>query len=142
MRAEIIKLRQRIDTIFVYVTHDQTEAMTLGDRIVIMRNGFIHQIGTPQEVFDHPANLFVAGFIGTPQMNLFDALYTILRLIMAVCYSNFWKLMDWHKNDVVPVFSVGTMVILSVILLNYNNCYDLHNVYDFPVAVIVMTTEL
>ena len=73
MRAEIIKLRQRIDTTFIYVTHDQTEAMTLGDRIVIMKDGFIQQIGTPQEVFDHPANLFVAGFIGTPQMNLFDA---------------------------------------------------------------------
>ena len=73
MRAEIIKLRQRIDTTFVYVTHDQTEAMTLGDRIVVMRDGFVQQIGTPQEVFDHPANLFVAGFIGTPQMNLFDA---------------------------------------------------------------------
>ena len=76
MRAEIIKLRQRIDTTFVYVTHDQTKAMTLGDRIVIMRDGFIQQIGTPQEVFDHPANLFVAGFIGTPQMNLFDARLT------------------------------------------------------------------
>ena len=73
MRAEIIKLRQRIDTTFIYVTHDQTEAMTLGDRIVIMRDGFIQQIGTPQQVFDHPANLFVAGFIGTPQMNYFDA---------------------------------------------------------------------
>ena len=73
MRAEIIKLRQRIDTTFIYVTHDQTEAMTLGDRIVIMRDGFIQQIGTPQQVFDHPANVFVAGFIGTPQMNFFDA---------------------------------------------------------------------
>ena len=73
MRAEIIKLRQKINTTFIYVTHDQTEAMTLGDRIVIMKDGFIQQIGTPQEVFDHPANLFVAGFIGTPQMNFFDA---------------------------------------------------------------------
>ena len=73
MRAEIIKLRQRINTTFIYVTHDQVEAMTLGDRIVIMRDGFIQQIGTPQEVFNHPANLFVAGFIGTPQMNFFDA---------------------------------------------------------------------
>ena len=73
MRAEIIKLRQRIDTTFVYVTHDQTEAMTLGDRIVIMRDGEIQQVGTPQEVFDHPANLFVAGFIGMPRMNTFDA---------------------------------------------------------------------
>ena len=72
MRAEIIKLRQRIDTTFVYVTHDQTEAMTLGDRIVVMKDGYIQQIGTPQEVFNHPRNLFVAGFIGTPQMNYFD----------------------------------------------------------------------
>lgn len=73
MRAEIIKLRKRIDTTFIYVTHDQTEAMTLGDRIVIMKDGVIQQVGTPQEVFDHPANLFVAGFIGMPRMNQFDA---------------------------------------------------------------------
>ncbi len=73
MRAEILKLRERIHTTFLYVTHDQTEAMTLGDRIVIMKDGYIQQIGTPQEVFHHPFNLFVAGFIGTPQMNLFDA---------------------------------------------------------------------
>ena len=73
MRAEIIKLRKRIDTTFIYVTHDQTEAMTLGDRIVIMKDGFIQQVGTPQEVFNHPYNLFVAGFIGSPQMNFFDA---------------------------------------------------------------------
>ena len=73
MRAEILKLRQRISTTFMYVTHDQTEAMTLGDRIVIMKDGYIQQIGTPQEVFNHPANLFVAGFIGTPVMNFFDA---------------------------------------------------------------------
>ena len=72
MRAEIIKLRHRINTTFIYVTHDQTEAMTLGDRIVIMKDGFIQQIGTPQEVFHHPQNLFVAGFIGTPQMNFFN----------------------------------------------------------------------
>ena len=73
MRAEIIKLRERINTTFIYVTHDQTEAMTLGDRIVIMRDGYIQQIGTPQEVFNHPSNLFVAGFIGMPVMNFFDA---------------------------------------------------------------------
>ena len=72
MRAEIIKLREKIQTTFIYVTHDQTEAMTLGDRIVIMKDGFIQQIGTPQEVFNHPYNLFVAGFIGTPQMNFFN----------------------------------------------------------------------
>jgi multiple sugar transport system ATP-binding protein len=73
MRAELIKLHQSVNTTFVYVTHDQTEAMTLGDRIVVMKDGFIQQIGTPHEVFHHPANLFVAGFIGTPQMNFFTA---------------------------------------------------------------------
>jgi len=73
MRAEIILLRQKMNTTFVYVTHDQTEAMTLGDRIVIMQNGYIEQVGTPGEVFDMPRNLFVAGFIGSPQMNFFRA---------------------------------------------------------------------
>ena len=71
MRAEIILLRQKIDTTFIYVTHDQTEAMTLGDRIVIMKDGFIQQVGTPTEVFDMPDNLFVAEFIGAPKMNTF-----------------------------------------------------------------------
>ena len=71
MRAEIILLRQKIDTTFIYVTHDQTEAMTLGDRIVIMKDGFIQQVGTPAEVFDMPLNLFVAEFIGAPKMNTF-----------------------------------------------------------------------
>ncbi len=73
MRAELIKLHERLNTTFIYVTHDQTEAMTLGDRIVIMRDGYIQQIGTPQEVFNHPRNLFVAEFIGSPKMNIFDA---------------------------------------------------------------------
>ena len=73
MRAEIILLRQKLDTTFIYVTHDQTEAMTLGDRIVIMKDGYIEQVGTPQEVFDTPVNLFVAGFIGSPQMNFLRA---------------------------------------------------------------------
>ena len=71
MRAEIILLRKKIDATFIYVTHDQTEAMTLGDRIVIMKDGFVQQVGSPQQVFDSPANLFVAGFIGAPQMNFF-----------------------------------------------------------------------
>ncbi len=73
MRTEIVLLRKRIDTTFIYVTHDQTEAMTLGDRIVVMKDGDIQQIGTPREVFLHPVNMFVAGFIGTPQMNFFDS---------------------------------------------------------------------
>lgn len=72
MRAEIIKLRRKINSTFIYVTHDQTEAMTLGDRIVIMKDGVIQQVGTPTEVYDHPINIFVAGFIGVPQMNFYN----------------------------------------------------------------------
>ena len=70
MRAEIILLRQKLNTTFIYVTHDQTEAMTLGDRIVIMKDGYIMQVGTPTEVFEMPKNLFVAEFIGAPKMNV------------------------------------------------------------------------
>ncbi len=73
MRAEIILLRKRLDTTFIYVTHDQTEAMTLGDRIVIMKDGYIMQVGSPGNVFYHPGNLFVAEFIGAPKMNTFRA---------------------------------------------------------------------
>jgi len=106
MRAEIIKLRQRIDTTFIYVTHDQTEAMTLGDRIVIMKDGVVQQIGTPQEVFDHPANLFVAGFIGVPQMNFFDAELVregdtyCIKLGEATFIPNNEKQANLLKNDV------------------------------------------
>lgn len=71
MRAEIAKLHQRLETTSIYVTHDQTEAMTMADRIVIMKDGFIQQIGTPKEVYNTPNNVFVAGFIGSPAMNFF-----------------------------------------------------------------------
>ena len=72
MRAEIAKLHRRLETTTIYVTHDQTEAMTMADRIVIMKDGFIQQIGSPKEVYDTPNNVFVAGFIGSPAMNLFE----------------------------------------------------------------------
>lgn len=86
MRTEISKLHQELKTIFIYVTHDQVEAMTMGSKIVVMKDGYIQQIGTPDEVFLHPVNKFVAGFIGTPQMNFFnvkmvkeDELYFVLE---------------------------------------------------------------
>jgi len=73
MRTEITKLHQRLQTTFVYVTHDQTEAMTLGTRIVVMKDGLIQQLDSPVNLYNKPKNLFVAGFIGSPQMNLIDA---------------------------------------------------------------------
>ncbi len=69
MRTELSKLHQRLKTTVIYVTHDQTEAMTMGDRIVVMKDGYIQQVATPQELYDYPANMFVAGFIGLPPMN-------------------------------------------------------------------------
>ncbi len=72
MRSEIIKLHDKLGATFIYVTHDQVEAMTMGTRIVVMKDGFVQQIGAPQVLYDSPANVFVAGFIGTPQMNFFD----------------------------------------------------------------------
>ena len=77
MRIEISKLHQRLGTTIIYVTHDQTEAMTLGTRIVVMNAGIVQQVDTPQTLYDHPCNQFVAGFIGSPQMNFIDAKCTI-----------------------------------------------------------------
>jgi multiple sugar transport system ATP-binding protein len=76
MRSEIARLQRRLGTTMVYVTHDQTEAMTLGDRVVVLRSGAAQQIGTPQELYETPVNLFVAGFIGSPAMNFFPATLT------------------------------------------------------------------
>ena len=73
MRTEISKLHKRLGTTFIYVTHDQTEAMTMADRIVVMKDGFIQQVDTPNNLYQHPVNQFVAGFIGSPQMNFIDS---------------------------------------------------------------------
>ena len=71
-RSEIVKLHKRLKTTFIYVTHDQTEAMTMGDKIVVMKDGVIQQFASPQEIYDFPINMFVAGFIGSPQMNFIE----------------------------------------------------------------------
>ena len=73
MRTEISKIHKKLGTTFIYVTHDQTEAMTMGDRIVCMKDGFVQQIDTPQHLYENPVNKFVAGFLGSPQMNFIDA---------------------------------------------------------------------
>lgn len=82
MRGEIAQLQRRLGTTTVYVTHDQTEAMTLGDRVVVMYGGIAQQIGTPEELYERPANLFVAGFIGSPAMNFFPARLTAIGLTL------------------------------------------------------------
>ena len=102
MRAEIIKLRQRIDTTFIYVTHDQTEAMTLGDRIVIMKDGFIQQIGTPEDIYNEPQNAFVADFIGDSNIIAATMLEDkVVRMLGAV-----WKCVDVGFGHNRPVDAV------------------------------------
>jgi multiple sugar transport system ATP-binding protein len=88
MRTEITKLHNRLATTFIYVTHDQIEAMTMGTRIVVMKDGFMQQVDTPQNLYDYPVNQFVAGFIGTPQMNFFDAQLQITNKKVEVLFSN------------------------------------------------------
>jgi multiple sugar transport system ATP-binding protein len=86
MRTEISKLHKKLGTTFIYVTHDQTEAMTLGDRIVVMKDGIIQQIDTPQHLYENPGNKFVAGFLGSPQMNFIDG---VLRKANGAYYVEF-----------------------------------------------------
>ena len=87
MRSEIIKLHKKINTTTIYVTHDQTEAMTMADRIVVMKDGIIQQIGTPEEIYNHPVNTFVATFIGAPAMNLIKCNYNDGKLVFANGYT-------------------------------------------------------
>jgi multiple sugar transport system ATP-binding protein len=87
MRSEIAKLHDQLKTTFIYVTHDQIEAMTLGTRVVVMKLGRIMQMDTPKNLYDYPENLFVAGFIGTPQMNFFDATLTRVKETVNVSFA-------------------------------------------------------
>ncbi len=115
MRTEITKLHQRLQTTFIYVTHDQTEALTMGTRIVVMKDGFIQQVDTPQNLYDYPTNLFVAGFIGSPQMNFFDT--KLVREADGV-YATFGKNKILIPNNKVAKFidegTVGKDVVMGI----------------------------
>jgi multiple sugar transport system ATP-binding protein len=114
MRAEISRLHKRLQTTFVYVTHDQTEAMTMGDRIVVMKNGIIQQNDTPQTLYDAPCNLFVAGFIGSPQMNFLDAVIAEEngKFVVKTCGSSVILPERMGKEVLGPY--VGKTVVLGV----------------------------
>ena len=104
MRSEIKKLHYRLGATFVYVTHDQTEAMTMGDRLVVMKDGFMQQVDTPQNLYDKPCNLFVASFIGSPKMNTFEAT------------------LEKREDEIVGVFDGGALKIPAS--LNANGVLD------------------
>ncbi len=115
MRVEISKLHQRLQTTIIYVTHDQTEAMTLGTRIVVMKDGLIQQVDTPQNLYDRPINLFVAGFMGSPQMNFIDA--TIVKKgndVYATFGSNTVKLPEAKAKKLVEGGYEGKTVVIGI----------------------------
>ncbi len=101
MRTEITKLHNRLATTFIYVTHDQIEAMTMGTRIVVMKDGYMQQVDAPQNLYDYPANKFVAGFIGTPQMNFFDAVLTGTKDKVYVEFGTDKILLPKEKSDLI-----------------------------------------
>ncbi len=115
MRTEITKLHNRLQTTFIYVTHDQTEAMTMGTRIVVMKDGFVQQIDTPQNLYDHPVNLFVAGFIGSPQMNFIDV--TLVKEgddVFAVFEDNKIKIPEGKVKQFKDPSYIGKEVIMGI----------------------------
>lgn len=115
MRTEITKLHQRLQTTFIYVTHDQTEAMTMGTRIVVMKDGFIQQVDTPQNLYDYPANLFVGSFIGSPQMNFFDAkLVKRADGVWAEFGNNAIKVPDAKVRKLVDESYIGKEVVMGI----------------------------
>lgn len=104
MRTEIKKLHKRLGTTFIYVTHDQTEAMTMADRIVVMKDGIIQQVDTPQNLYDKPFNMFVAGFIGSPQMNFLDALVSVRD-------SQVYLVLSQNEINVTGVFGLDERIL-------------------------------
>ena len=125
MRTEIAKLHKRLGTTFIYVTHDQTEAMTMGDRIVVMKDGFIQQVDTPQNLYDLPVNEFVAGFMGSPQMNFIDVTLTKEGATYYVVFGAAKIAIPAHKvNDEIANY-VGKEVVFGI------RPEDVHDEPDF-----------
>jgi len=115
MRTEITKLHQRLQTTFIYVTHDQTEAMTMASRIVVMKDGFIQQVDTPQNLYDYPTNLFVGSFIGSPQMNFFNAkLVKKDGEVWAEFGTNAIKVPDAKVRKLVDESYIGKEVVMGI----------------------------
>lgn len=115
MRSEIIKLHKKLQTTFIYVTHDQIEAMTMADRIVVMKDGVIQQIDTPQKIYDNPKNLFVASFIGVPQINLIDCIVEEIKNYVYLKFNNFRMSLEYKKSELLRKKGyIGKEIILGI----------------------------
>lgn len=133
-RAEISKLHKRLQTTFIYVTHDQTEAMTMATRIAVLNKGLLQQLDTPQQLYDYPANLFVAGFIGSPSMNFFDGKFTKEGDNMFADLNSFKVKIPKERHDVYEDL-VGQDVIFGI------RPEDIHNPEFAPPSIIAEPVE-
>lgn len=141
MRTEISKLHKRLQTTFIYVTHDQTEAMTMGTRIVVMKDGLVQQVDTPQNIYDHPTNVFVAGFIGSPQMNFIDSKLVEKEGKVYVDINNDHILLPEDKAKILKEKGyVGKEVIMGIRPENIDD--DVDFIEEHSQAVIEATVEV
>lgn len=144
MRTEIAKLHKRLQTTFVYVTHDQTEAMTMGSRIVVMKDGFIYQVDTPQNIYDNPVNMFVAGFIGSPQMNFVPVkVEENSEGVYLKFYEESIKLTKEKADSIKANGYVGKEVVMGIRPENLDNNIEFVNDHkDSVIDAIVDVTEI
>ncbi len=144
MRTEISKLHKKLQTTFIYVTHDQTEAMTMGTRIVVMKDGVIQQVDTPQRIYEHPKNVFVAGFIGSPQMNFIDARVEEREGAIGVLFQNDFIALPADKAKVLKEQNyIGKEVIMGIRPENIDDGEDFLKVHsNSSIEANVEVTEL
>ncbi len=144
MRTELSKLHLKLGTTFIYVTHDQTEAMTMGDRIVVMKDGFIQQVNTPQYLYEQPCNLFVASFIGSPQMNMIDSTLSLKDGDIYVDFEGFSIKLPKSKAEVEVVKNnIGKEVIMGIRPENiHNEEMYMESLKDSIITAEVVVTEL
>ena len=141
MRTEITKLHQRLQTTFIYVTHDQTEAMTMASRIVVMKDGVVQQVDTPQNLYDYPTNEFVAGFIGSPQMNFFNVtLKKEGQDVVAVFGDNKIVVPASKVAKLIDESCIGKDVVMGIRPENIGDGETMLNTY--PDAVVTMNVEV
>ncbi|WP_422446411.1 ABC transporter ATP-binding protein [Thermoanaerobacterium sp. DL9XJH110] len=114
MRTELSKLHKRLQTTFIYVTHDQTEAMTMGDRIVVMKDGIIQQVDTPKKIYDYPANIFVAGFIGSPQMNFLQGILSVEDGRLYIIFDNDRLLIPERISKKIDPTYIGKEIVMGI----------------------------
>ena len=141
MRTEISKLHQRLGTTFIYVTHDQTEAMTMGTRIVVMKDGIVQQVNTPQHLYDYPCNEFVAGFIGSPQMNFINAMVGKSGSTYTLSFEGITLAIPADKSSQLASY-VGREVVFGIRPENVYDDYESINKYANAMEAKVEVTEL